>query len=87
MKGGVLTPYSINDICNSSSHSRELYLEDNIFGSPAGLTQAVSDRNWVFLKPLPKGEHEITSRGVSLDVTTTATNIFVSDATFDLTVQ
>ena len=61
--------------------------EDNVFGAPTGPTQAVSDGNWVFLKPLPVGEHVITSRGVSLDVTTTATNTFVSDVTYNLKVQ
>jgi hypothetical protein len=25
--------------------------EDNIFGAPAGMTKAVSDGNWVFLRP------------------------------------
>lgn len=61
--------------------------EDNAFGAPAGMTNAVSDGNWVFLKPLPEGEHEILSKGISLDVTTTATNTFVSDVTYDLRVQ
>lgn len=61
--------------------------EDNIFGAPAGMTEAVSDGNWVFLRPLPEGEHEIVAKGVSLDVTTTATNTFVSDVTYHLTMQ
>ena len=61
--------------------------EDNVFGAPTGPTQAVSDGNWVFLKPLPVGEHVITSRGVSLDVSTTATNTFVSDVTYNLKVK
>jgi len=61
--------------------------EDNIFGAPSGMTKAVSDGNWVFLKPLPEGEHEIVSKGLSLNVTTTATNTFVSDVTYQLRVQ
>src|SRR5262245_61681927 len=61
--------------------------EDNIFGAPSGTTNAVSDGNWVFLKPLPPGKHELTSKGSSLDITTTATNTFVSDVTYHLTVQ
>jgi hypothetical protein len=61
--------------------------EDNIFGAPPGTTKAVSDGNWVFLKPLPAGKHEITAKGPSLDITTTATNTFVSDVTYHLTVQ
>lgn len=61
--------------------------DDNIFGAPAGMTRAVSDGNWMFLRPLSEGEHEIVAKGVSLDVTTTATNTFVSDVTYFLTVQ
>ena len=61
--------------------------QDNIFGAPSGPTKAVSDGNWVFLKPLPAGKHELTSKGSSLDITTTATNTFVSDVTYHLTVQ
>jgi hypothetical protein len=61
--------------------------QDNIFGAPPGPTKAVADGNWVFLKPLPPGEHELTSKGSSLDITTTATNTFVSDVTYHLIVQ
>lgn len=61
--------------------------EENIFGAPAGMTNAVSDGNWVFLKPLPEGEHEIIAKGISLDLTTTATNTFVTDITYDLLVK
>jgi hypothetical protein len=61
--------------------------QDNVFGAPPGPTKAVSDGNWVFLKPLPPGEHELTSKGSSLDITTTATNTFVSDVTYHLIVQ
>ena len=38
-------------------------------------------------KPLPAGKHELTSKGSSLDITTTATTTFVSDVTYHLTVQ
>jgi hypothetical protein len=61
--------------------------EDNIFGAPAGMAKVISDGNWVFLRPLPEGEHEIAAKGVSLDLTTTATNTFVSDVTYHLRVQ
>jgi hypothetical protein len=37
--------------------------ENNIVGLPPQSTQAVSDGNWVFLKPLPKGEHIISFKG------------------------
>lgn len=37
---------------------------NNILGLPAQTTtQAVSDGNWVFLKPLPLGEHVIYFKG------------------------
>jgi hypothetical protein len=52
--------------------------KDNILGLPANTsTQAVADGNWVFLKPLPQGKHEITFRGNtvgSTTITTTTTN-------------
>ena len=37
--------------------------ENNILGLPAQTTQAVSDGNWVFLKPLPIGNHTIYFKG------------------------
>jgi hypothetical protein len=75
------TPRVVTSIFNVT------FPENNIFGAPAGMTKAVSDGNWVFLRPLPEGDHEIVAKGVSLDVTTTATNTFVSDVTYQLTVK
>ena len=37
--------------------------ENNIVSLPPQSTQAVSDGNWVFLKPLPEGEHIISFKG------------------------
>ena len=38
--------------------------ENNILGFPANTkTLAVSDGNWVFMKPLDRGYHEISFRG------------------------
>jgi hypothetical protein len=34
--------------------------EDNVFGSPAGTSEAVADGFWVFLEPLSPGQHEIS---------------------------
>jgi hypothetical protein len=45
-------------------------LNDNSLGIPAGCTRAVSDGNWVFLKPLSPGSHELHSSGGSPDFTT-----------------
>lgn len=61
--------------------------EDNIFGAPDGMTNAVSDGNWVFLKPLSPGEHEVVAIGSSIDVTTGATNTFGTHVIYQLTVQ
>jgi hypothetical protein len=61
--------------------------ENNVFGLPVTTTEAVSDGNWVFLKPLPSGNHTIHSKGVSVDFTATGTAPpFVSDVIYHLTV-
>jgi hypothetical protein len=36
---------------------------NNILGLPAQTTQALSDGNWVFLKPLPVGKHIVYFKG------------------------
>ncbi len=36
---------------------------NNILGLPAQTTQAVSDGNWLFLKPLPVGRYELKLKG------------------------
>jgi hypothetical protein len=56
-------------------------------GVSAGSTQAVADGNWVFLKPLAAGMHEIHFSGVSVDFTSTGTNTFATDVTYHITVQ
>lgn len=38
------------------------FTDHNIFGTPSGKTQAVSDGWWVFLQPLATGKHEIDER-------------------------
>ncbi|MFB5600696.1 MAG: hypothetical protein ACE5SW_10785 [Nitrososphaeraceae archaeon] len=37
--------------------------KNNILDLPAGTTQAVSDGNWMFLKPLPPGDYEVKFKG------------------------
>ena len=63
--------------------------ENNVFGIPATKTQAVSDGNWVFLKPLPLGEHIIKSKGSAGEVVTPQGRIgaFSSDVTYHLIVK
>ncbi|MGA7368749.1 MAG: hypothetical protein WBX01_06430 [Nitrososphaeraceae archaeon] len=39
-----------------------MYSEDNIFNSRPGLSTAVSDGFWTFLKPLPQGIHTVYFR-------------------------
>jgi hypothetical protein len=41
--------------------------ENNVFPAPPGKTKAVSDGFWVFLKPLPVGNHEIDFSGSTID--------------------
>jgi hypothetical protein len=60
--------------------------ENNALGLEAGPTLAVSDGNWVFLKPLTPGKHEIHFSGSSVDFTTGAPNTFATEATYRLTV-
>ena len=45
--------------------------ENNIVGLPPQNTQAVSDGNWVFLKPLAEGEHVISFEGGLRNTTST----------------
>jgi hypothetical protein len=44
--------------------------ENNILNSTSQTTQAVADGNWLFLKPLPAGTHELKVKG---DINTTST--------------
>jgi hypothetical protein len=46
---------------------------NNILGLPAQTTQAVSDGNWVFLKPLPVGKHMVYFKGGLKSINATAT--------------
>jgi hypothetical protein len=42
---------------------------DNLLGVPEGTYLAISDGYWVFLEPLPPGQHEIRLRGAIIDPT------------------
>lgn len=48
--------------------------ENNILGLSPQTTQAVSDGNWVFLKPLPIGNHTIYYKGELRAIAETASN-------------
>jgi hypothetical protein len=43
--------------------------KDNVIGEPEGTYLAVSDGYWVFLEPLPPGEHEIRLHAAIIDPT------------------
>ena len=58
------------------------YPDPNIFSKPVGLNeQVVSDGYWVMVRPLSAGAHTIRSRGEHSKFA------FVSDATYELTVE
>ena len=49
--------------------------ENNILGLPANTsTQAVADGNWVFLKPLSQGKHEIIFKGGTVSSNSSSNN-------------
>ncbi len=54
--------------------------ENNILDLPAQMTQAVSDGNWVFLKPLPHGQHHLEFKG---DVKQEKHNEFGNNGKYD----
>ena len=63
------------------------YPPHNLFGSPAGQTQGISDGYWVFLQPLSPGKHELHFSGLTPGNPTTGTTNFAIDVTYHLTVQ
>ena len=68
--------------------------KSNNFGVEPGPTQAVSDGNWVFLKPLSSGNHTIYSVGgtgilgaTSAQGSTTSEPPFTSQVTYQITIK
>jgi len=61
--------------------------DKNVFGSPPGNTQGISDGFWVFLKPLPPGKHELHFSGLTPGNPTTGTVNFGVDVTYHLIIQ
>lgn len=57
--------------------------KNNILGLPPQNTQAVSDGNWVFLKPLPVGKYEIRFRGEINQSSSTNNNLFAGPVGWD----
>ena len=61
--------------------------ENNIFGAPAGPTQAVSGGWWVLLEPFSSGKHQINFGGSVLDNPTTGTQSFATEVTYNLSIK
>jgi hypothetical protein len=60
---------------------------DNVYGAPFGNTTMVSDGFWLFLKPLPVGQHTLQFGGLTPGNPTTGTNNFAVDVTYHITVK
>jgi hypothetical protein len=60
--------------------------KNNIFGTIAGPTNAVSDGIWLLLSPLPPGKHEIRFSSSAVDVTSAAPMNFASIVVYHLNV-
>ena len=68
------------------SHLFDLtFPENNVFSVAPGKTKAVSDGFWVFLEPLPSGNHDIDHSGSVLDPT--GVNSYNSQAKYHLIVN
>ncbi len=61
--------------------------KNDMFGAPPGPSQSVADGNYVFLKPLTPGKHDISFKGVSVQFTTTGTSTLAQDIKYHLIVQ
>ncbi len=61
--------------------------EHPIFTAKVGPSQSISDGNWVFLQPLPKGPHNIHFKGESVDFTGVATHNFAQDVSYTLNIK
>lgn len=61
--------------------------ENNALGLKPQTTPAISDGYWVFLQPLPSGQHTIHASGSLVDFTTTGTVNFASEAINHITVK
>jgi hypothetical protein len=60
---------------------------DNVFGIPEGSYMSVADGYWVFLEPLPPGQHEIRLHAVATDPTATSFQNFETAVTYNLIIS
>jgi hypothetical protein len=61
-------------------------VEGNVFGIPAGATDAVADGFWILLAPLSEGEHKIHFCGKAV-FPEFDDFVFETEATYNLTVR
>jgi len=61
--------------------------KDNVFGAPAGQTQAVSDGWYIVLAPLHPGSHTLHFGGAVIGNPSTGTQSFALDVTYHLNVN
>lgn len=59
---------------------------DNIMGVEPGTTSSIAEGYWIFLNPLPPGNHEIIFGGSAGDPSVTSSMNFVTEVTYHLTV-
>jgi hypothetical protein len=60
---------------------------DNVFGASGGTYRAVADGYWVFLEPLPPGQHEIRFHGVMGNPTAASIVNLETAVTYHLTIS
>jgi hypothetical protein len=82
---------SLQDIWNyrvQSPFFNDTLPNDNVLGEPEGTYLATSDGYWVFLEPLPPGQHEIRLHGAIIDPTAISpTPSFETAVTYHLIVS
>lgn len=61
--------------------------ENNIYGAPSGDTQMVSDGYWVFLQPLPKGNHQLSFGGETASSPALGISAFATSVDYDISVE
>jgi hypothetical protein len=59
---------------------------DNIMGVEPGTTPSIAEGYWIFLSPLPPGNHEIIFGGSAGEPSVTSSMNFVTEVTYHLTV-
>ena len=61
--------------------------KDNPYGFPSGNTKTIVDGVFLFLKPLPRGDHVLHFAGATIDNPTVGTQSYTTEVTYNLKVQ